>query len=279
MSDHNLFLQTLKKSDIKIQQLLKIMRQLRHPKTGCQWDLQQTFESLSQYVIEEAYEVCDAVNEHNINNIQEELGDLLLQVVFFSQIAEERNYFTFLDVVETISKKMITRHPHVFSDNKEFRSVQEQEQNWEKIKQAEEEKKNFGKKKPLLSSITKNLPPLVKAKKIQDKVSKIGFDWKNLAEVTQKVLEELEELKTAIKTEGKEKSEEELGDLLFTIVNLARHIDVDPEIALLKANKKFEKRFEKLELELLNQNKILSKTSKFDMDAAWAKIKQTEKDI
>ena len=255
------------------------MKQLRNPKTGCQWDLQQTFESLSQYVIEEAYEVCDAVNEGNINNIQEELGDLLLQVVFFSQIAEERNYFTFLDVVETISEKMITRHPHIFSDNKEFRTAQEQKESWEKIKQVEQEKKNFGKRKSLLSNITKNLPPLVKSKKIQDKVSKVGFDWNNLGEVIQKVLEELQELRKAIDIEGTKRSEEELGDLLFTVVNLARHIDVDPEVALHKANKKFEKRFEKLELELLSQNKILSKTSKLDMDAAWAKIKQAEKDI
>jgi len=253
------------------------MKELRNPRTGCQWDLQQTFESLSQYVIEEAYEVCDAVNENDICNIKEELGDLLLQVVFFSQIAEEKKYFTFSDIVETINEKMIRRHPHIFSDTKEFKSAQEQKENWEKIKQTEQEIRGSSTQKSLLSNITKNLPPLLKSKKIQDKVSKVGFDWDNLDEVVQKVHEELEELKHSIKIEGKKKSEEELGDLLFTIVNLGRHIDVDPEIALLNANKKFEKRFKKLESDLLKQNKPLSKTNKLDMEAAWSKIKKTER--
>ena len=179
--------------------ILQIMSQLRDPQNGCQWDLEQDFESLSKYVIEEAYEVAEAVADGNADEIMEELGDLLLQVVFFSQIASETNLFQFLDVVNAVSEKMIRRHPHIFSKNKEFKTAKEQKETWEIIKDLEKSGKNKINQESLLSGISKNLPSLIKSKKIQEKVSRAGFDWKDEEEVLEKVKEELAELSEAIK--------------------------------------------------------------------------------
>ena len=254
--------------------ILQIMSQLRDPQNGCQWDLEQNFESLSKYVIEEAYEVAEAVADGNVDEIMEELGDLLLQVVFFSQIASEKNLFRFLDVVNAVSEKMIRRHPHIFSKNKEFKTAKEQKENWEIIKDLERSEKNNINEKSLLSGISKNLPSLIKSKKIQEKVSRAGFDWKDEGEVLEKVKEELAELSEAIKNSDRSNSEEELGDLLFTLVNLGRHMDIDCDTALRKANYKFSKRFNLLELQMAKENKELSKVNKLYMEKTWSKVKK-----
>ena len=254
--------------------ILQIMSQLRDPQNGCQWDLEQNFESLSKYVIEEAYEVAEAVADGNVDEIMEELGDLLLQVVFFSQIASEKNQFRFLDVVNAVSEKMIRRHPHIFSKNKEFKTAKEQKENWEIIKDLEKSEKNNINEKSLLSGISKNLPSLIKSKKIQEKVSRAGFDWKDEGEVLEKVKEELAELSEAIKNSDRSNSEEELGDLLFTLVNLGRHMDIDCDTALRKANYKFSKRFNLLELQMGKENKELSKVNKLYMEKTWSKVKK-----
>ena len=254
--------------------ILQIMSQLRDPQNGCQWDLEQNFESLSKYVIEEAYEVAEAVADGNVDEIMEELGDLLLQVVFFSQIASEKNLFRFLDVVNAVSEKMIRRHPHIFSKNKEFKTAKEQKENWEIIKDLEKSEKNNINEKSLLSGISKNLPSLIKSKKIQEKVSRAGFDWKDEGEVLEKVKEELAELSEAIKNSDRSNSEEELGDLLFTLVNLGRHMDIDCDTALRKANYKFSKRFNLLELQMAKENKELSKVNKLYMEKTWSKVKK-----
>ena len=254
--------------------ILQIMSQLRDPQNGCQWDLEQNFESLSKYVIEEAYEVAEAVADGNADAIMEELGDLLLQVVFFSQIASEKNLFRFLDVVNAVSEKMIRRHPHIFSKNKEFKTAKEQKENWEIIKDLEKSEKNNINEKSLLSGISKNLPSLIKSKKIQEKVSRAGFDWKDEEEVLEKVKEELAELSEAIKNSDRSNSEEELGDLLFTLVNLGRHMDIDCDTALRKANYKFSKRFNLLELQMAKENKELSKVNKLYMEKTWSKVKK-----
>jgi len=254
--------------------ILQIMSQLRDPQNGCQWDLEQNFESLSKYVIEEAYEVAEAVADGNADEIMEELGDLLLQVVFFSQIASEKNLFRFLDVVNAVSEKMIRRHPHIFSKNKEFKTAKEQKENWEIIKDLEKSEKNNINEKSLLSGVSKNLPSLIKSKKIQEKVSRAGFDWKDEGEVLEKVKEELAELSEAIKNSDRSNSEEELGDLLFTLVNLGRHMDIDCDTALRKANYKFSKRFNLLELQMAKENKELSKVNKLYMEKTWSKVKK-----
>ena len=254
--------------------ILQIMSQLRDPHNGCQWDLEQNFESLSKYVIEEAYEVAEAVADGNSDEIMEELGDLLLQVVFFSQIASEKNLFRFLDVVNAVSEKMIRRHPHIFTKNKEFKTAKEQKENWEIIKDLEKSGKKNINEKSLLSGIPKNLPSLIKAKKIQDKVSRAGFDWKDEGEVLEKVKEELAELSEAIRNSDRCHSEEELGDLLFTLVNLGRHMDIDCDTALRKANYKFSKRFNLLELQMGKENKELSRVNKLYMEKTWSKVKK-----
>ena len=254
--------------------ILQIMSQLRDPQNGCQWDLEQNFESLSKYVIEEAYEVAEAVADGNTDEIMEELGDLLLQVVFFSQIASEKNLFRFLDVVNAVSEKMIRRHPHIFSKNKGFKTAKEQKENWEIIKDLEKSGKKNINEKSVLSGISKNLPSLIKSKKIQEKVSRAGFDWKDEGEVLEKVKEELAELSEAIRNSDRCHSEEELGDLLFTLVNLGRHMDIDCDTALRKANYKFSKRFNLLELQMAKENKELSKVNKLYMEKIWSKVKK-----
>ena len=254
--------------------ILQIMSQLRDPQNGCQWDLEQNFESLSKHVIEEAYEVAEAVADGNTDEIMEELGDLLLQVVFFSQIASEKNLFRFLDVVNAVSEKMIRRHPHIFSKKKEFKTAKEQKENWEIIKDLEKSGKKNINSKSVLSGISKNLPSLIKSKKIQEKVSRAGFDWKDEGEVLEKVKEELAELSEAIKNSDRSNSEEELGDLLFTLVNLGRHMDIDCDTALRKANYKFSKRFNLLELQMAKENKELSKVNKLYMEKTWSKVKK-----
>jgi len=225
------------------------MSQLRDEEEGCEWDKAQNFQSIAPYTIEEAYEVADAIDRNNIPDLIDELGDLLLQVVFLSQIAKEEKLFSFEDVVESISDKLIRRHPYVFSQKREH-SLEDQTDQWEEIKNKERSKKN---QKGVLSGIAKNLPALKRSQKIQKRASKAGFDWPDVTGVFNKIKEEIRELEEAIDENHQESMKEEVGDLLMIITNLAQKLNVDSEDALISANKKFTNRFAYIESALENE--------------------------
>jgi len=255
--------------DEKFQKLIEIMETLRSEK-GCPWDRVQTHDTLKRYLLEETYELIEAIEKKDINGIKEELGDLLLQIVFHSQIAREEGNFDINDVIDTISKKMIGRHPHVFG-NAEFKTSEEVLNQWD------ERKKEEGK---LCSSILEGIPPtltaLLRAYKIQSRVARVGFDWENADGVIDKIKEELNEVEEAIKSGRKSETEEEIGDLLFSIVNLARFFKIDPETALRKTNRKFEERFKKLEELAREKGKNLKEMNLSEMDNLWEDIKNKE---
>ena len=215
------------------------MQQLRDPETGCPWDIQQTFSTVAPYTIEEAYEVADAIEHQDMQGLKSELGDLLFQVVFHAQMAEEGGHFNFDDVVDSVCEKMILRHPHVFSPDSKKVTAEQQSLAWEK-------EKSKG-KSSVLDGIAKNLPELLKAVKLTKYAAVIGFDWPNISQVFEKLDEEISELNEAIKESDKSHIEEELGDLLFVCANIARHLNIDPSSALRKANNKFEQRFRSVE--------------------------------
>ena len=242
-----------------IEKLLAVMSQLRDKEDGCEWDKEQTFKSIAPFTIEEAYEVADAIERENATDLKEELGDLLLQVVFLSQIAKEEELFSFDDVAKTISEKLIRRHPFVFSDKKNH-SLDEQVNQWEEIKQKERSKKN---QEGILEGIAKNLPSLQRSQKIQKRVSSVGFDWPDTKGVFEKIKEELRELEEAVESNNKESIQEEIGDLYMIITNLSEKLGVDSEEALRKSNVKFEKRFNYIEKEL---GKDDIKVSEMDLD-------------
>lgn len=250
----------------KFQRLLKIMEQLRSER-GCPWDRVQTHDTLKRYLLEETYELLEAIDNKDFKAMKEELGDLLLQIVFHSQIAKEEGHFSIDDVIDSISNKLITRHPHVFG-NAKFKTAEEV------LKQWDDRKKEEGKlKESILEGIPKGLPALLKAYKIQSRVSKIGFDWEKPEDVIPKIEEETEELKQAVKSGDKERIEEEVGDLLFSIVNLCRLLRVDPESCLRKTNLKFETRFRKMEKLAASKNKSLKDMSLEEMDSLWEQTK------
>ncbi len=215
------------------------MQQLRDPDKGCPWDIEQTFSTIAPYTIEEAYEVADAIEQQDMSGLKSELGDLLFQVVFHAQMAEEAGHFNFNDVVDSVCEKMIRRHPHVFSPGTERLTVEQQSLVWEKEKSKD--------KNSVLDGIANNLPELLKAVKLTKYAAVIGFDWPNITQVFEKLDEEIVELNEAIKESDTSHIEEELGDLLFVCANLARHLNIDPSSALRKANNKFEKRFRVVE--------------------------------
>lgn len=233
-----------KKETSSVVRLLEIMNELREK---CPWDREQTIDSLKTLTLEESYELLDAINEKDYDEIKNELGDLLLHIVFYSKIASEKSKFNFNDVVETIIKKLIVRHPHVF-DSKKNISKQEVEKNWEKIKLKEG-------KKSILSGVPKTLPALIKSERIQDKVSKAGFKWNSLNDSKNKIKEELNELNIEIKKNSFNEMEEEFGDLMFSLVNYGNLLGINSENALEKANKKFIERFKKMEI-LIKKDKI-----------------------
>ena len=233
-----------KKETSSVVRLLEIMNELREK---CPWDKEQTIDSLKTLTLEECYELLDAINDKDYDEIKNELGDLLLHIVFYSKIASEKSKFNFNDVVETIIKKLIVRHPHVFESKKNI-SKQEVEKNWEKIKL------NEG-KKSILSGVPKTLPALIKSERIQDKVSKAGFKWSSLNDSKNKIKEELNELNIEIKKNSFNEMEEEFGDLMFSLVNYGNLLGINSENALEKANRKFIQRFKRMEI-LIKKEKI-----------------------
>lgn len=253
-----------------INKIRKIIKILRDPDDGCPWDIKQNFNSLAPYTIEEAYELVDAIEQNDIKSIKSELGDLLLQIILISQIASDNNYFNFDDVAEDISEKMIRRHPQIFDYNYNLNDFPQE--SWERIKNIEKSKQ-ANKNNHLLDTIEKNIPAMLRSIKIQKKASSMKFDWIDLNDVINKVDEELSELKEAIDNKNKLHIEEELGDLLFTIVNLSRHLKLDPEQTLRKSNNKFISRFNIME-NILDEKKIeWHDLKKSDLLNLWNKAK------
>lgn len=257
--------------------LVGVMERLRAP-GGCPWDREQTYGSLARYLLEETYETFDAIQEAettgNTDELVEELGDVLLQVVFHSTIAKERGDFTIEDVSERVAEKLILRHPHVFED-KTLHTADDVLNNWDELKK--EERKRSGKaekaKESILDDVTVHFPALIEGLKLTSKAAKVGFDWENANQVLDKLDEELAELHEAVEKGGIEEVEEEIGDLLFVLVNLARKLDVEPETALKKTNRKFRKRFSYIEKELRNGGRKPEDTSLEELDALWDKAK------
>ena len=256
----------------RVEDLIGIMARLRDPERGCPWDRVQTFRTIVPYTIEEAYEVADAIERENLSDLRDELGDLLFQVVFHAQVAHEAGEFGFEDVVDAITGKMIRRHPHVFGDA-EDRNPEEQSQQWEEMKAAERSGSGGG--GSLLDNVPIALPALTRAVKLQRRAAKCGFDWPNSDEVFDKITEELGELRDAVRAGGRTGIDDELGDLLFTVANLARHIGTDPESCARAANRKFERRFRELERRAGAASAEALTT--MDLDAIWSEIKAQEK--
>ncbi|MBP9886356.1 MAG: nucleoside triphosphate pyrophosphohydrolase [Leptospiraceae bacterium] len=242
---------------------------------GCNWDKKQTYDSLKEYIIEEAYEVVDAVESRNFEHMKEELGDLLFNIVFYAQIASEDKKFNINDVAKDISEKLIRRHPHVFNVPANL-TPDEVLANWNKIKQ--QEKINNPKPESVLDGIPKSLPSILRAEKLQKLAAKVGFDWANVEDVKKKLHEEIDELYKEIQTEKQDmnKIEDELGDVLFSVINLSRFLKVSPEVALNRANLKFTSRFQFIEKEAKLENKNLEDMTLEEMDKLWDKAKLNE---
>jgi ATP diphosphatase len=265
-----------------ISRLLDIMAALRTPGTGCPWDLEQNFATIAPYTIEEAYEVADAIARGDLDDLRDELGDLLLQVVFHARMAEEQDAFAFGDVVETISRKMIRRHPHVFADKNGRLTPSDVKGAWERIKA--EEKADRAARRPsdqashksLLSGVKAGQPALSRAMGLQRKASTVGFDWNDPRAVLRKIREEADEIEAALDRDDKGALAEETGDLLFALVNLARHVGVDPDLALRTTNAKFERRFGYIEHSLASRGRSLESASLEEMDALWEEAKTAE---
>ncbi len=252
------------------QQLLNLMKQLRHPETGCAWDVKQTFKTLIPYLIEESYEVIDAIEREDIADLEAELGDLLLQVVFHAQIASEKNLFDFECVAKSIADKLVRRHPHVFGDVI-FKNDKERQAAWEQAKTQERQEKQ--QQESVLSGIAHSLPALMFSEKLQDRAAQNGFDWKTPEPVFEKVLEELNEVKEAHLSGNFAHIQEEIGDLLFVAVNLARHLNVNPEIALKQSNQKFMQRFFYIEQAVAASNRSLTDCELDELEALWQQAK------
>ncbi len=258
-----------------IDRLLEIMAQLRNPEGGCPWDVEQDFQSIAPHTLEEAYEVVDAIYEGDMNNLREELGDLLLQVVFHAQMAKEENLFDFDDVAQAINDKLIRRHPHVFG-NADIKTAEAQTEAWEQIK-AEERAAKGQPENPtsLLDDVPQALPALTRAAKLQKRAAKVGFDWPDIAPVFGKIDEEMGELKEAISAEDTENIRNEMGDVLFACANLARKLGVDPEDALRHTNRKFTRRFQFIEQSLAKKGKTPIESDLTEMDALWETAKKS----
>lgn len=263
-----------------MERLLEIMRRLRDPKTGCPWDIEQDFASIAPYTIEEAYEVSDAIERQDWADLEGELGDLLLQVVYHTAIGEEAGLFSFDSVMRGISDKMVARHPHVFGSESRDKSAEQQTRDWEAIKAAERAGKtghDEGEQAGVLDGVALGLPALMRAVKLQKRAARVGFDWPDIAPVLDKIAEESRELVEARDQLGEAEMREELGDLLFVMANLARHLKLDPEQALRQANAKFERRFRGIEAGLAAGGRDISEADLAEMDTIWDAIKVAEK--
>jgi nucleoside triphosphate diphosphatase len=269
-----------------IQGLLDIMAALRTPGTGCPWDLEQNFVSIAPYTIEEAYEVTEAISRGDLDDLCDELGDLLLQVVFHARMAEEQNAFAFADVVEAITRKMIRRHPHVFADQDGRLTPSHVKEAWDRIKA--EEKAERAARRPqqareepahpsLLAGVKAGQPALTRAMELQRKASSVGFDWNDPRAVLHKIREEADEIEAALDGGDAGELADETGDLLFALVNLARHVGADPDMALRGTNAKFERRFGYIERSLAAQGRSLESASLAEMDALWNEAKGEER--
>ncbi|MEE2662156.1 MAG: nucleoside triphosphate pyrophosphohydrolase [Pseudomonadota bacterium] len=262
-------------SQSAISELLEIMTQLRDPNTGCPWDKEQTFSTISPYTIEEAYEVADAISNGDMEQLEDELGDLLFQVVFYAQISREDGGFDFDDIANRVSKKMRQRHPHVFKTQKH-----EKFSSWEseKSKERKARAQKLGVQPSIIDGVATALPALMRAQKLQKRVAGEGFDWPNLEPVIAKVKEELNEVHEEI-TSGSPEAQirEEIGDLIFACVNLARHLGIDAEVAAQEANKKFERRFRAVETNLVKDGKSLRGAKLKELENYWNAVKQSEK--
>ena len=265
-----------------IARLIEIMAQLRTPGTGCPWDLEQDFASIAPYTIEEAFEVAEAIARHDLEDLRDELGDLLLQVVFHARIAEERGAFAFGDVVEAVTRKMIRRHPHVFADADGNIAPSHVEGGWDRIK-AEEKAERAARRgavetpaSSVLAGVKAGQPALSRAMELQRKASKVGFDWNDPREVLKKIREEADEIEAALDRGDKSEMAEETGDLMFALVNLARHTGADPEMALRGTNAKFERRFAYIERALAARGQSPEAATLAEMDALWDEAKRAE---
>ena len=266
------------KNTTPIENLKTVMARLRHPTEGCPWDRDQTFASVAPYTIEEAYEVSDAIDCKDMSSLKEELGDLLLQIVFHSRIAEESGYFDFDEVAQNITDKMIRRHPHVFGEEGE-RSKEFHGDQWEEQKKRERTEKALrrGDHTPsILDDVALSLPALMRSEKLGKRAAKVGFDWPDIDSVFEKMNEEIQELKNELeaKTISREAVEEELGDMLLTVVSLARHLQVNPELALRRGSAKFEQRFRFVEKRLAKDGYCLENASLEELESLWQEAKQ-----
>lgn len=254
--------------------LLEIMARLRDPETGCPWDIAQDFSNIAPYTIEEAHEVADAIARQAWGELEGELGDLLLQTVYHSQMAEEAGLFSFETVTKAISDKMVARHPHVFGDESRDKTPDQQTADWEKIKAAERAGRAEG---GVLDGVALGLPALTRALKLQKRAARVGFDWPSTAEVLDKIIEESRELVEARDTLSQTEVAEEFGDLMFVMANLGRHLNLDPEACLRDANAKFTRRFQRIEALLASIGKVPQDSDLAEMDALWNQAKAEEK--
>lgn len=257
-----------------IDRLLAIMARLRDRQDGCPWDLEQTFATIAPYTVEEAYEVADAIERGDLPDLKDELGDLLLQVVFHARMAEEQGAFGFEDVARAINEKMVRRHPHVFGDET-YASLEHQKQGWEALKAAEREGK--GKAQSLLDDVPVALPGLTRAVKLSKRAATVGFVWPTVQDVVAKLHEEVGEMLVEIEAGDLDKARDEIGDVLFVVANLARTLDVDPEDAVRSTNAKFVRRFRYVEARLAERGKTPDQSDLAEMDALWDEAKAAEK--
>ena len=249
--------------------LIKTFKELRNPESGCPWDREQTFKSIASCSIEEAYEVADAIEREDFDSLKSELGDLLFQVIFHAEMASEKEIFDLEDVIFELNDKLTRRHPHVFEDGS-VSSAQDSLKIWEDIKAQERKEK---KQDSLMDDVPVNLPSLSRAKKLQKRAARVGFDWQNSDRVFDKIDEEILELKNEKATENKERISEEIGDIFFTLVNLTRHYDLDPEDIIRKANLKFEMRFRKMEQLAEQMHERLDDMTLEQLEIMWQKVK------
>lgn len=261
---------------VMMKKLLDVMTALRDPRNGCPWDIKQTLKSIIPYTLEEAYEVADAIEQENMSALKSELGDLLFQVVFYAQIAQEQGEFEFNDVIDAISEKLIRRHPHVFSDA-QYADDAVLNDAWEKTKAAERDNESNTANAKVLDGVAMALPALKRAQKLQKRAARVGFDWPEIEPVFAKIEEEIQELKVAMQQKDKSLIFEEMGDVLFSCVNLSRHLGVDSEESLRSCNKKFERRFSHIEEDLIKKQQSFDSRSLDQLEQMWQNAKLSEK--